>query len=128
MNLAKNIRQARINSKLSQKELANKITELAKKNGYDDLKFGDTAISNWERGTSKPDADTIFLLCKALNVDANYLLDWDEVVAADSLQKSLEKVLRENSFFEGEDLTEENLDMLVKFMIKNKEFLVKKKD
>lgn len=128
MNLAKNIREARINNKLSQKELANKITELAKKNGYDDLKFGDTAISNWERGTSKPDADTIFLLCKALNVDANYLLDWEEVVATDNLQKSLEKVLRENSFFEGEDLTEENLDMLVKFMIKNKEFLVKKKD
>lgn len=128
MNLAKNIRDARLKNKLSQKELANKITELAKKNGYNDLKFGDTAISNWERGTSKPDADTIFLLCRALNVDANYLLDWDETIATDNLQKSLEKVLRENSFFEGEDLTEENLDMLVKFMIKNKEFLVKKKD
>lgn len=128
MNLAKNIRDARINNRLSQKELANKITELAKINGYNDLKFGDTAISNWERGTSKPDADTIFLLCKALNVDANYLLDWDETIATDNLQKTLEKVLRENDFFEGDDLTEENLDMLVKFMIKNKEFLVKKKD
>lgn len=128
MNLAKNIKEARINNKLSQKELAKKITELAQKNGYDNLKFGDTAISNWERGTSKPDADTIFLLCRALNVDANYLLDWEETVATDSLQKSLEKVLRENSFFDGDDLTEENLDMLVKFMIKNKEFLVKKKD
>ena len=128
MNLAKNIKEARINNKLSQKELAKKITELAQKNGYDNLKFGDTAISNWERGTSKPDADTIFLLCRALNVDANYLLDWEETVATESLQKSLEKVLRENSFFDGDDLTEENLDMLVKFMIKNKEFLVKKKD
>lgn len=128
MNLAKNIRNARIQNKLSQKQLADNITKLAKKNGYKDLSFGDTAISNWERGTSKPDADTIFLLCKALNVDANYLLDWEESVAADNVKQALEKVLRENDFFDGDDLSEENLDKLIKFINANKEFIVNKKN
>ena len=128
MNLAKNIRNARIQNKLSQKQLADKITELAKKNGYNDLSFGDTAISNWERGTSKPDADTIFLLCKALNVDANYLLDWEKTIATDNIKQALEKVLRENDFFDGDDLSEENLNKLIKFINANKEFIVNKKN
>lgn len=128
MNLAKNIRNARIQNKFSQKELADKITELAKIYEYENLSFGDTAISNWERGTSKPDADTIFLLCKALNVDANYLLDWEESVATDNVKQALEKVLRENDFFDGDDLSEENLDKLIKFINANKEFIVNKKN
>lgn len=128
MNLARNIKNARVKSNLSQKQLADEITRLAKENGYIDLKFGDTAISNWERGTSKPDADTIFLLCKALNVDANYLLDWDEQIATDNVRQALEKVLRENDFFDGDDLSEENLDKLIKFINANKEFIVNKKN
>lgn len=128
MNLGKNIKEARIQGNLSQKQLAKEITELAKQNGYNELKFGDTAISNWERGTSKPDADTIFLLCKALNVDANYLLGWNEKIATTNVKKAIEKILKENDFFGGDDLTEENLDKLVKFINANKEFIVAKKD
>lgn len=127
MNLAKNIKDARIQNNLSQKQLANKITELAKENGYD-ISFGDTAISNWERGTSKPDADTIFLLCRALNVDANYLLGWEEIVAVNDVKKTLEKVLRENNFFDGDDLSSENLEKLIKFINVNKDFIINKKN
>ena len=69
--MCNNIRNARINKKLSQKQLAKLIST-------GNVKFGNTAISNWEKGTSKPDADTLCLLCDALDVDANYLLDRDE--------------------------------------------------
>lgn len=128
MDLGKNIKKARIENKLSQKDLADKITSLAIEHGYTDLKYGNTAISNWENGTSKPDADTIFLLCKALNRDANYLLDWDERIAVDNVKNTLEKVLRENDFFDGDDLSEENLDKLIKFINANKEFIINKKN
>lgn len=67
MSLGDNIRTARIQKKLQQKELA----ELLSSKGE---VVGNTTISNWENGTSKPDPDTISLLCEILNVDANYLL------------------------------------------------------
>lgn len=128
MDLGKNIKKARIENNLSQKELADKITNIAIECGYKDLKYGNTAISNWENGTSKPDADTIVLLCKALNRDANYLLDWDERIAVDNVKNTLEKVLRDNDFFDGDDLSEENLDKLIKFIYANKEFIINKKN
>ncbi len=128
MDLGKNIKKARTENNLSQKELADKITTLAAEYGYNDLKYGNTAISNWENGTSKPDADTIILLCKALNRDANYLLDWDERVAVDNVKSTLEKVLKDNDFFDGDDLSEENLDKLIKFINANKEFIINKKN
>ncbi len=128
MDLGKNIKKARIENNLSQKDLADKISTLAIEYGYKDLKYGNTAISNWENGTSKPDADTIVLLCKALNRDANYLLDWDERIAVDNVKNTLEKVLRENDFFDGDDLSEENLDKLIKFINANKEFIINKKN
>jgi len=128
LDLGKNIKKARIENNLSQKDLADKISTLAIEYGYKDLKYGNTAISNWENGTSKPDADTIVLLCKALNRDANYLLDWDERIAVDNVKNTLEKVLRENDFFDGDDLSEENLDKLIKFINANKEFIINKKN
>ena len=33
-------------------------------------------ISNWEQDVSKPDANKIVLLCKALHISASYLLDY----------------------------------------------------
>lgn len=128
LNLGKNIKNARLNNNFSQKELADKITELAHELGYENLSYGNTAISNWESGTSKPDADTIFLICKVLNVDANYLLDWDERVAVNDVKTALKKVLKDNDFFDGDDLTEENLDLLIKFINHNKDFLINKKN
>lgn len=128
MNLGKNIRNARLEKKYSQQQLAEKISELAVKYGYEDLKVGNTAISNWENGTSKPDADTILLICRVLDVDANYLLDWDERIVANDLKTTLKQVLKDNDYFDGDDLTEENLDKLVKFISVNKEFILNKKN
>lgn len=121
MSLGENIRNARINKKLSQQQLAELIST-------DEAKFGNTAISNWEKGTSKPDADTLCLLCGALDVDANYLLGWDERKATNNIKDKLKEALKENDFFENEDLSEENFNKLIKFIEKNKEFIIDKED
>lgn len=65
MSLASNIKAARLAKGYNQEKLA--------------ILIGKTknVISNWERGDNKPDADSIFLLGKALDVDLNYLLDWE---------------------------------------------------
>lgn len=119
MSLGDNIKNARIKKGLTQEALAELISN-------EDMTFGNTAISNWEKGTSKPDADTIFLLCKALDVDANYLLGWKEIKAAVNLKDRLKKAMQENDFFDNDDLTEENFDKLMKFIEKNKEFIIDK--
>lgn len=120
MSLGENIKRARQKKGLSQKELADLISN-------EELKFGNTAVSNWENGTSKPDADTLCLLCGALDVDANYLLGWEEMQATENIKEKLKNALKENNFFEGEDLSEENFNKLLKFIEKNKEFIIDKK-
>lgn len=114
--LNENIKNARLKKKMTQRELGQAIG------------VSHNAISDWESGNHKPDADTVMALCKVLDVDANYMLDWEEKVAASNVKDVLEKVLRENDFFEGDDLTEENLDKLIKFINANKDFIINKKD
>lgn len=121
MSLGDNIRNARIKKGLTQEALAELISS-------EDITFGNTAISNWEKGTSKPDADTLCALCGALDVDANYLLGWKERKAAANIKEKLKNALKENDFFDGEDLSEESFDKLMKFLEKNKEFILDKKD
>lgn len=62
MTFGARLRQARINAKMTQKELAGKIG--AKHN----------SISNWENDQNKPDPDTIEYICGVLNITPNYLL------------------------------------------------------
>ena len=127
MSLGLNIKNSRIKNNLSQKQLAEKITQLANEEGFKDMKYGDTAISNWERGTSKPDADTIYLLCKILKVDANYMLDWEEKTTVFDIKEALQNVLTHSNLFEDKELTEENLDKILEFIKMNKDFIIKKK-
>ncbi len=72
MAIGDNIRTARINKGLTQTQLAELLQ-------YRNCIVGNTTISNWENGTSKPDPDTIEELCKILGVDANYLLDFNKI-------------------------------------------------
>ena len=127
MSLGLNIKNSRIKNNLSQKQLAEKITQLANEEGFKDMKYGDTAISNWERGTSKPDADTIYLLCKILKVDANYMLDWEEKTTVFNIKEALQNVLTHSNLFEDKELTEENLDKILEFIKMNKDFIINKK-
>lgn len=63
--LGTRIKTARERKKILQSELAEMI----------DVKSAGV-ISNWEKDLSKPDANKIVRLCKALNVSASYLLDY----------------------------------------------------
>jgi len=60
--LGDRIKTARKAAVLTQKELADKIN------------VGNTTISNWEKGVSRPDADQIQVLCWALDVQPNFFL------------------------------------------------------
>lgn len=70
MSIGDKIRNARINKGINQKELADMLTKKG-------IHTGNTTICNWENGTSKPDPDTIAVICEILNVDANYILGFD---------------------------------------------------
>lgn len=72
MSVGDKIRTARINKKYNQKELADLLASY-------NIKVGNTTISNWENGTSKPDPDTLEVLCKILEVDANFILGFDSI-------------------------------------------------
>lgn len=63
--LGERIRAARENKSLLQADLAKMIG--SKSAGV---------ISNWEKDLSKPDANKLVRLCKALDVSASYLLDY----------------------------------------------------
>ena len=62
-----NIKKYRKEKGMTQKELAEKI------------KVKHNSISDWERGICKPDADTVGVICWALDVDANTLLGWNDL-------------------------------------------------
>ena len=61
-SFAKNLRRIRKANLLTQDELAQKINVTRQ------------AVSNWERGCSEPDIQTLIALAEALQVDANELI------------------------------------------------------
>lgn len=60
ISIGDRIRDARKAAGLTQRQLAEKIG------------VSNTSISNWEKGLSRPDPDTIQYLCWALNVEPNF--------------------------------------------------------
>lgn len=62
------IKEARLEKKMTQKELANRLTKLNRKTS-------NTAIANWESGLNSPDVETLQLICKILDKDGNYFFD-----------------------------------------------------
>ena len=75
--LGDRIKTARKATGLTQKELADKIN------------VGNTTISNWEKGVSRPDADQIQVLCWALDVQPNFFLGKKQTLADDDLAEYL---------------------------------------
>lgn len=70
MAIGDKIKQARINNGLTQKELSEALKKLGEH-------CKNNTICSWETGASNPTPDTINALCKVLNVDANYLLGFN---------------------------------------------------
>ena len=68
MFLNKKIKEARLEKNLTQKQLAELLTEAGKKTS-------NTAIANWESGLNSPDIDTLQIICTILEKDGNYFFD-----------------------------------------------------
>ena len=110
MSLGDNIRTARINKKLQQKELADILSSQGEI-------VGNTTISNWENGNSKPDPDTIGLLCKILDVDANYLLDFNQIKRENDNELEIDFVSQYKALFDKDDkLTDEQKSFFMNFI------------
>ena len=62
------IKEARVEKKMTQKQLAEELTKLGHKTS-------NTAVANWESGLNKPDIDTLEAICKILDKDGNYFFD-----------------------------------------------------
>ena len=78
MEIAKRIKQARIEKNMTQLQLA------------DVMGVSYQAVSNWERGNSMPDISKLGDLCSALDLTVNELLGMEEKTAA-AVTKAMEK-------------------------------------
>ena len=63
--LSENIKSMRMMRGLSQKQLGDLLHKSA------------NAVSNWEKGSTSPDVETLESLCKALRVSPNQIYGWD---------------------------------------------------
>lgn len=69
---SKNLRNARINKKVSQKKIA-KYLDLTE-SGY----------AHWEQGRTEPDTNTIIKICKILEISPNELFGYDDILGFES--------------------------------------------
>ena len=100
---------------LTQEQLANKFNLLK------------SSISMYENNVRLPNVEVIKEFANYFNVSIDYLLDNEEKNKIDEElkeQEALKKALQKSGFMEkDEDLTDEELDRLMKFVNANKEFL-----
>ena len=75
MNIAKRIKQARIDKNMTQMNLA------------DAMGVSFQAVSNWERGNSLPDISKLADLCAALDITVNDLLGIDAPAVTKVIQE-----------------------------------------
>lgn len=67
MGIAERIKEARKHAGMTQKDVEEKTNSQIKAN----------TVSNWEQGVSRPDVDSIALLCKLYGVDPNDVFEWE---------------------------------------------------
>lgn len=100
---------------LTQEQLANKFNLLK------------SSISMYENNIRLPNVEVIKDFANYFNVSIDYLLDNEEKNKIDDEikeQEALKRALQKSGFMEkNEDLTDEELERLMKFVNANKEFL-----
>ncbi len=113
---------------------AKRITDLREgKNLYQKdiaeiFKVEQATVSNWENGKRIPDSDMLIKLANFFSVSIDYLLgnDKEETNIEKELKEkeALKKALQKSGFMSGEeDLTDEELENAMRFLVNNKEFL-----
>ena len=85
-------------------------------------------VSNWEKGKRIPDSEMLIKLANFFEVSVDYLLGNDTTLTTKEEElkeiEALKQLLIKNGFMKSnEDLTNEELDRLMKFVNANKEFL-----
>lgn len=92
-----------------------------------ELGFTPQAVNKWYFGKAEPDTKTIKKIANYFNVSIDYLLGNELIENNDNAEKEkdfLQELLIKNGYMEAdEDLSDEELDKLMKFVINNKEFL-----
>ena len=80
MVVGKKIKEARAQINMLQSELASRFNEdynqYAIEKKLPQKSIDKRTISNWENGISSPNVEYLPILCKILNTDINYLLDF----------------------------------------------------
>ena len=85
------------------------ITKIRKENNLTQAKLAEKifvsekTISKWENGKSVPDTETLPLLCEALNVSINEILNGEKIKNEDYTQKAEEKLLEMKKQKENSD-------------------------
>ncbi len=88
-------------------EIANRLINLRKKNGYsqedlaDKLGISRQAISKWERAESSPDTDNLIALSRLYQVSLDELLQTDEIKITDNASNSSE--IKNNNVLNDKD-------------------------
>ena len=110
-----------------------KLKNLREKKGLLQKELGDklnisaSTIGMYEQNRRDPDFETLKKIANFFNVTTDYLLDNTNNTDIDEELKekeALKKLLQKTGFMAGdEDLTDEELERLIKFIIANKEFL-----
>ena len=85
-------------------------------------------VSNWEKGKRIPDSEMLIKLANFFEVSVDYLLGNDTTLTTKEEElkeiEALKQLLIKNGFMKSnEDLTNKELDRLMKFVNANKEFL-----
>lgn len=116
---AKRLRDLRESKNLQQKDLAKELNVL------------EATVSMWETGKRVPYSEMLIKIARFFNVSIDYLLGFDDLnksTSDDLLKKEALKIaLQENGIMnKDKDLTDEELDKLMKFIIANKDFLIDK--
>ena len=98
--IARNIRYYRKQASLSQKELAEK------------LGISSAAVSNWEKGTNSIDIDTLFEVCRVLEISIS---DMAEVNPSNyNYYLSRHEILLINAYRSANEVTRDNICTLLK--------------
>lgn len=94
-----------------------------------ELELTSPAINRWCNNVTEPDNRTIVRIANILDVSTDYLLGNDKKANTElenelKEKEALKKALRNYGYMkDNEDLSDDELDRLIKFVVNNKDFI-----